>query len=80
MALGGRWLTMQGERCAVYVAETATGEYFTWCDDPVERSVKAYGDPRQAILAGLQRAAGPGAAAPTKPDRARRDHRASHND
>lgn len=50
---------MQGERCSVYVAETATGEYFTWCDDPVERSVMAYGDPRLAILAGLQRAAWP---------------------
>lgn len=56
IALGGRWVTLRGERFPVYVIETTTGEYFTWCDDPAERTVKAYSDPRAAILAGLKRA------------------------
>ncbi len=56
IALGGRWVILRGERCAVYVIQAATGGYFTWCDDPTERAVKAFSDPREAILAGLQRA------------------------
>ncbi|MBA2596144.1 MAG: hypothetical protein H0V00_05910 [Chloroflexia bacterium] len=56
IALGGRWVTLRGECCAVYVAQAATGGYFTWCDDPAERSVEAYRDPREAIVAGLRRA------------------------
>ncbi len=53
----GRWVVLRGDRFAVYVIQAATGEYFTWCDDPAERIVKAYRDPREAILAGLKRAA-----------------------
>ncbi len=45
ITLGGRWLTLHGNRCPVYVVQAATGEYFTWRD------------PREAIVAGLQRAA-----------------------
>lgn len=57
VALGGRWLTLQGERCRVFVAQTAVGEgFFTWCDDPEQRAVEGYADPRQAIEAGLLRA------------------------
>ena len=58
IALGGRWVKIQGERCAVYVVEAAWGAgYYTWCDDPEERAVQFYADPAAAILAGLRRAA-----------------------
>ena len=58
LALSGRWLKLQGERCWVYVAEqTGGGGYYTWCDDPLARSVEFYRDPTAAILAGLRRAA-----------------------
>ena len=67
LSLGGRWVTLRGERCRVYVVEAAWGtHYYTWCDDPAERTVQSYLDPVQAIQAGLRRAAGrpgPGAAA-----------------
>ncbi len=56
-ALGGRLAKLQGERCAVYVAEgpRATG-FYSWCDLPQERAVKHYDDPVEAIEAGLARA------------------------
>jgi len=69
IAPGGRWVTLRGEHCPVYVIQTATGEYFTWCDDPAERSVEAYRDPRAAIVSGLQRAARRGTEAPAPHER-----------
>lgn len=53
----GRWVTLDGERRRVYVAEAPRrGGYYTWCDDPAERAVEHYPDPVSAILAGLRRA------------------------
>ena len=58
IALGGRWVKLQGVRCAVYVVEAAWGAgYYTWCDDPEERTVQFYADPAGAVEAGLRRAA-----------------------
>ncbi len=58
IALSGHWLKLHGERCCVYVAEpTRGGRYFTWCDAAGARVVEAYGDPVEAIQAGLRRAA-----------------------
>jgi hypothetical protein len=58
VSLGGRWVMLQGERCAVYVVEAAWGtHYYTWCDDPAERAVQSFLDPVQAIQVGLRRAA-----------------------
>lgn len=38
--LSGRWATLRGERCAVFVVEAANGEgYYTWCDDPGARAL-----------------------------------------
>ena len=57
--LAGRWVKLQGTRCAVYLVAAAWGKcYFTWCDDPQARVVEAYSDPIEAVQAGLQRAAG----------------------
>lgn len=57
VGLGGRWLTVLGQRCPVYVVQaTVEGRYYTWCDDPEERAVEVYRDPREAIAAGLRRA------------------------
>lgn len=57
--LSGRWVRLEGHRCAVYVAEVASGtRYYTWCEYPEEPTVEVYLDPREAILAGLQRAGG----------------------
>lgn len=56
--LNGRWVTVQGERCLVYVVEELTGTgYFTWCGDAQDRTVEYYHDPHSAIQAGLKRAA-----------------------
>ena len=56
----GRLVTLDGERCRVYVAEAPRGGgYYTWCDDPAERVVEHYPDPATAIQAGLRRAAHP---------------------
>ena len=63
IALAGHWVTLQGERCAVYVAEArAGGGYYTWCEAAEARVVEYYLDPTAAIEAGLRRAArrGPG--------------------
>ncbi len=58
IALAGHWVTLQGERCAVYVAEATSGEgYYTWCEAAEARVVEHYLDPIAAIEAGLRRAA-----------------------
>ncbi len=55
----GRWARLQGERCGVYVYEAAwDGGYYTWCDDPGDRTVEFYPDAAEAIRAGLRRAGG----------------------
>ncbi len=55
--LPGRWATLRGERCAVFVVEAANGEgYYTWCDDPADRAVEFYTAPAQAIRDGMRRA------------------------
>lgn len=60
IALAGRWITIQGEQCVVYVIEaTWSDSYYTWCADPAARAVEVYRDPTDAILAGLRRAARP---------------------
>ena len=57
IALSGHWVTLQGERCAVYVAEaTSGGGYYTWCEAAEARVVEHYLDPATAIEAGLRRA------------------------
>ena len=57
--LSGRWATLRGERCAVFVVEAASGEgYYTWCDDPGARAVEFYPEPAQAIHEGMRRAEG----------------------
>ena len=58
IALGGRWVKLEGERCAVYVVAAAWGAgYYTWCDAPKERAVQFYADPAVAIREGMRRAA-----------------------
>ncbi len=58
ISLAGRWATLRGERCAVFVFETLSADgYLTWCDDPDNRTVEYYRSPDEAIEAGLQRAA-----------------------
>jgi hypothetical protein len=58
VALAGRWVTLQGERTLVFVAEATWGDgYFTWCADPRARTVEFHRDPAEAIRAGLRRAA-----------------------
>ena len=53
----GRWITLQGERCQVYLIEADWGAgYATWCDAPDQRTVEWYDDPLLAIRAGLRRA------------------------
>jgi hypothetical protein len=59
IALGGRWVKLQNERCAVYVVEARRDGYYTWCGDPAARTVAFYLDPTEAIQAGLRRAAYP---------------------
>jgi len=56
--LEGTWVTLAGERCRVYVMGTRWGQrYYTWCDDPHDRTVEMYADPMAALQAGLRRAA-----------------------
>ena len=58
VSLAGRWATLRGERCAVFVFETLSADgYLTWCDDPDNRTVEYYRSADEAIEAGLQRAA-----------------------
>ncbi len=54
-----RWVRIPGERCSVYVYEAAwDGGYYTWCDDPGDKTVEFYQDATEAIQAGLGRAGG----------------------
>lgn len=56
--LDGRWVTLAGERCAVYVVEARWGAgYYSWCADAQARTVEWYRDPATAIEMGLRRAA-----------------------
>ena len=53
-----------GQCCPVSVARCTSFmpllvQYFTWRDDPMERTVLAFLDPQDAIRAGSQRAARP---------------------
>lgn len=58
VALGGRWVKIQGESCAVFVVEISSREgYFVWCDAPAKRAVEVFPTPTDAIAAGLRRAA-----------------------
>ncbi len=57
VALSGRWVTIEGERCRVQVVEASWGTgYYSWCDGPTGRTVEHFRDPTEAILAGLRRA------------------------
>ncbi len=57
VALSGRWVTIEGERCRVQVVEASWGAgYYSWCDDLAGRAVEHFRDPTEAILAGLRRA------------------------
>ncbi len=57
VALSGRWVTIEGERCRVQVVEVSWGTgYYSWCDDLAGRAVEHFRDPTEAILAGLRRA------------------------
>ncbi len=57
VALSGRWVTIEGERCRVQVVEASWGAgYYSWCDDLTGRAVEHFCDPTEAILAGLRRA------------------------
>lgn len=62
LSLAGQWVKLQGERCPGYVVEARWDHgFYTWCDepcdDPTERTVETFLDPREAILTGLRRAA-----------------------
>ena len=60
VALSGRWVKVQGERCMIYVVEAAWGGgFYTWCDDPQERAAEMYLDPVEALRAGMRRAQQP---------------------
>ncbi len=55
--LNGRWITIQGERCRVHIVEAAWGgKYYTWCEQPGDRTIEAFSDPYAAIRQGLRRA------------------------
>ncbi len=55
----GRWVTVRGERSLAHVFEALwDGGYYTWCDDPAERTVEYYRDPVAALQMGLRRAGG----------------------
>ncbi len=57
IALSGRWVKLRGERCSVYVVESADeSAYYTWCGCPEDRVVESYRDPIEAIRVGLRRA------------------------
>lgn len=57
VAMDGKWVQIQGERCSVYVVELSRRRgFFTWCDAPDERTVEYHSDPVDAITSGLRRA------------------------
>ncbi len=59
VSLAGRWLRLDGERCAVFVVEAARGGYYTWCQDPAGGAVQYHLNPIEAISTGMDRAAMP---------------------
>ncbi len=59
ITLAGRSVTLQSERCAVYIVESRRDGYYTWCYDPQSHTVEFYRDPAKAIEVGLRRAARP---------------------
>jgi hypothetical protein len=68
VAMDGKWVQIEGERCSVYVVELSRKRgFFTWCNDPDERAVEYHSDPFDAIHSGLRRAArkGGGGETPT---------------
>ncbi len=51
----GHWVKVRGESCPVYVFEASRRSgYYTWCDDPSERTIEFYQDASDAIRAGLR--------------------------
>jgi len=57
VAMDGKWVRIQGERCSVYVVELSRRQgFFTWCDAPDERTVEYHREPVDAITSGLRRA------------------------
>ncbi len=60
LVLAGRWVTLQGTRCTVFVAQAGISRYLTWCGAPCDGAVEFYLTPIQAIEAGLRRASGQG--------------------
>jgi hypothetical protein len=57
LVMEGRWARIRGERCPVYVIEMSRHRgFFTWCDDPDERSLEYHADPLEAVRSGLRRA------------------------
>ena len=68
VSLAGRWATLRGERCAVFVFETLSADgYLTWCDDPDNRTVEYYRSPDEAIQAVLRRATSQEVTHPSEP-------------
>jgi hypothetical protein len=58
MAMAGRWARIDGEHCSVYVVEMSRKRgFFTWCDDPDERTIEFHEHALDAIRSGLLRAA-----------------------
>jgi hypothetical protein len=54
--LGGKWVTLRGDRATIYVVAGAWGsEFYTWCDIPEARAIERYPDAVSAIQAGLRR-------------------------
>ena len=52
----GIWVTLRRNNDSVHFIESAGGtKFYTWCDNPAERTVKAFGNPKDAIKAGLER-------------------------
>lgn len=54
----GRWIRFRSAEGSVYVSEAVFGQgYFTWDDAEHPEAAGPYVDPREAIRAGLRRAA-----------------------
>jgi hypothetical protein len=52
----GTWLTLRRGNDSVHLIENAGGtRFYTWCDNPAERTVQAFPNPYDAIRAGLKR-------------------------
>ena len=52
----GLWVTLRRGNDSIHFIENANGtRFYTWCDNPAERTVQAFEDPQDAIHAGLRR-------------------------